>query len=267
MKNVVVLLLVVLLGSTFGLAYGQTRHEKRQLTFLEEEIGDVEKEIYKFGEELQKEKRLKIFQLKKKISDSKKYGDPRVAADFNQVNIAKTEQDYLNAKIDSIESINSTYEIQLKNAYLDKLQNKRVEMIASWTRPNNSIPREMRVITKNRRQRSNIVRREELVLSKIEGNIKQVKAESSEGGYKIIFDNQYSLNTTFILRGVDGGQRLSVSVAPKTKERHNVIPGNYLVEYYVGGRKSSTVSKLTVDGEIHYYETEPCFGFAYKSRY
>jgi hypothetical protein len=267
MKKVIVLLVFVFIGSC-NLVYGQTRHEKNQLNILESEISKVESVIDKLENKLEKEKKLEIFVLKKKISIAKKYGDPRVATDFAQVNTVKAENVLLNAKIDSIESINSTIEINLRKTDLVSLQLEREEMITAWTSPQYSIPREMRVITKNRRQRSNVVRREELVLSKIESNLNQsVIPTSTEGGYKIIFDNQYSLNTTFILRGVNGGSKLAVSIAPKQKERHYVIPGNYLVEYYVGGRKLSTVSKLTVDGEVAYYESEPCFGFVYKSRY
>ena len=126
-------------------------------------------------------------------------------------------------------------------------------MIERWTSPEYNIPREMSCITKRRRERSNVIRRQELVLSKIEGNLNStVNPGVSEGGYKVIFDNKYSLNTTFILLGVDGGQRLAVSLAGKTKERHYILPGRYVVEYYVAGRKMNEVGRLTIDGEAHF---------------
>jgi len=268
MKKVLVLLSVMIFGAFIYTANGQTGQQKKQMGLLDSEISKTEAQISSLEKKFEKEKKLNVFELKKKISRIKKNGNPRVSIDFDQTLNVKTEVNHLNAQIDSIESIAQSNEIAIKKGELAGFQLKRTEMIASWVKPENSIPREMRVLTKNRRQRSNVIRREELVLSKIESNINQeVDATPSEGGYKIIFDNQYGLNTTFILKGLDGGQRLSVNVAPKTKERHHVIPGNYLVEYYVGGRKLSTVTKLTVDGEIHYYETEPCYGFAYKSRY
>lgn len=268
MKKVIFLSVLMLVVTFSSSVFSQTNHEKRQLSILESEIDKTQSELVKLEKEFQNEKKMEIFELKKQIRNTQRNANPRVATDFNQPDLAKAEIENLNSKIDSIDLVISTFEIDMKIDDLENLQAKRTEMIDAWVKPENSIPKEMRASTKNRRQRSNVVRREELVLSKIESNInQQVAPASSGGGYKIIFDNQYSLNTTFVLKGIDGGQRLAVSVAPRTKERHFVVPGNYLVEYYVGGRKSPSVTKLTVDGETHYYETEPCFGFAYKSRY
>jgi hypothetical protein len=268
MKKLVLFLTFVVVATTSQMAFSQTRQEKRQMRILEKEISKVEKEVLEMERSLEKDKNEYLFTLKKELKEVKQISDPSNAKDAETVKWGKKRIEEINSEIDSTQSIYSSFSLDLKRQKLGNLQDRREEMIASWTSSGYKIPREMTILTHNRRLRANEVRREELVLSKIENNINQeISPASSEGGYKVIFDNKYSLTTTFILKGVDGGQRMAVALSGKTKERHHVIPGQYFVEYIVGGRKLSTVSKLTVDGEKHWYESEPCFGFVYKSRY
>src|SRR5680860_1918199 len=131
MKNVAVLLVIVLIGSTFGLAYGQTRQEKKQMQILESEISFAKKELSELEKQLEREKKLKIYELEKKINVSKKYGDPKVAPTTEHVIFASIEQDRFNQQIDSIESLSSTSEIELVIADLEDLRLEREDMVLS----------------------------------------------------------------------------------------------------------------------------------------
>jgi len=267
MKQIVVFLVLVIVAIASQSVWGQTAQEKSQMRFLEKEIDNLKNEIVDLEKGLEKEKAMAVFQLKKEVKQLEMQADPKRAQTVEEIESAKKSKVQIEAKIDSVESIYSYWELEMKKEELDNLKEKRKEILASWV-DSDEIPKELTILTKNRRLRANTIRREELVLSKIEDNIsQQISPSGSEGGYKVIFDNKYSLGTTFILRGVDGGQRLAISLSPRTKERHYVLPGRYLVEYIVNGRKLSVISNLMVDGEKHYYESEPCFGFVYKSRY
>ncbi len=268
MKKLILLLIFLLAASMGHSVFAQTAQEKQQMKLIEREVSRLESELKSFQRELDKQKRLEVYKLKRQLREAEKLADTRRNKDLESVAWANSAKDSLLLEIDSIEAINSNLDIEYKLEEIFNMRQKREEMIERWTSPEYNVPREMSCITKRRRQRSNAIRREELVLSKIEGNLNSaINPAGSEGGYKVIFDNKYSLNTTFILKAVDGGQRLAVSLAGKTKERHYVLPGIYAVEYYVAGRKVNEVDRLSIDGEIHYYETEPCFGFVYKARY
>jgi hypothetical protein len=268
MKNLVVFLIFVVVLATNQVAFGQSAQEKKKMNLIEKEISRLEKELFKAEKKFEKEKNLAIFKLKKDLKVANMQSDPKRAREIGDVAWAQAEFEVISSKIDSISLISSNSEIDDIRLDIEYYQTQKEELISAWISQDNTAPRELSIVSKNRRQRANFVRREELVLSKIEGNInQQIDGGVEGGGYKVIFDNKYSLNTTFILRSVDGGERLAVSLAPRTKERHYVIPGRYLVESVVGGRKSLMVHNLTVDGEMHYYETEPCFGFVSKDRY
>lgn len=268
MKKLIFFMISMILFSISHSAFAQTSQEKEQFKIIEREIKLLESELKSYQKGFDKQKKVEAYQLKRELREIERFTDARQNKDIESLVLAKQIKDSLTSQIDSIESITSNLDIEYKLEELFNMRRKREEMIERWTSPEYNVPREMSCITKRRRERSNVIRREELVLSKIEGNLNStVNPGVSEGGYKVIFDNKYSLNTTFILLGVDGGQRLAVSLAPKTKERHYVLPGIYLVEAYVSGRKVGQARRLTVDGEAHSYETEPCFGFVYKERY
>lgn len=268
MKKLILLLIFVLVASMGHSVLAQTAQEKQQMKLIEREVSRLESELKSFQRQLDKQKKLEVYKLQRELREAEKLADTRRNKELESVAWANQVKDSLLLEIDSIESINTNLDIEYKLEEIFNIRQKKEEMIERWTSPEYNIPREMSCVTKRRRERSNVIRRQELVLSKIEGNLNStVNPGVSEGGYKVIFDNKYSLNTTFILLGVDGGQRLAVSLAGKTKERHYILPGRYVVEYYVAGRKMNEVGRLTIDGEAHFYETEPCFGFVYKARY
>lgn len=268
MKKFIVFLTFVLVASLGQDVWAQTRQEKKQMSHIEREISRLESQLKDLQKDLEKEKASELYELKRELKEVEQMADPSQNEDFDSVAEAQARKEEILDEIEDVEAISSSMAIDIKREEIGRMEEERQKIIQAWIRPSHSIPREMTAVTRNRRQNSNVARREDLVLSKIEENINQaVSPACSEGGYKVIFDNKYNLNTTFILKGLDGGQRLAISMAPKTKERHNILPGKYLVEYYVSGHRMNSLDRLTIDGEIHYYESEPCFGFVAKQRY
>lgn len=245
---------------------GQTAQEKRQMRIIENEISRLESDLKHLKKKFEKDKKIEIYHLRRELRELD-ISYRRNGGDQSQDWFEDTK-DSLQFRIGFVESITSNLDIEFKLEELNEMRKKREAMIEEWTRPERNVPREMSWTTKRRRQRSNTIRREELTLSKIEENINQtINPSGKEGGYKIILHNEYSLNTTFILKGLDGGQRLAVSLPPKTKSRHYVLPDTYIVECWVAGRRQNQVYELTVDGQVHHHDEEPCFGFIHKARY
>ena len=269
MRNLMIFLALVVIVIIGQPSFAQTKHERKQLSWLEKEISRVEVEIKNLEKEFKINQAKKRSELTRRLQIVERQADPSFAKSVQELEAAIIEVPQIKEQINLVDKQMSTLEMELKYIELGELQEKRQEMLAGWIIPSNNMPREMNVITKNRRQRANVVRREELVLSKIETNL-AVAVEPNSGeysGYKVIFDNKYGLSTTFILRGLDGGEKLAVSISPRTKEVHHVLPGRYIVEYHVNGRRLEKTKTLTIDGQRHFYESEPCFGFVYMSRY
>ncbi|MDD2354196.1 MAG: hypothetical protein PHX76_02325 [Patescibacteria group bacterium] len=251
MKQLIVFLLLVFIASH---SMAQSAYEKEKMDLIESEIARLEKKQMKLKKELNREKEDQISKLKR---DLKKHEKGTVYTE---------EASKIQAKIDSITNIESNFQLDVLGFDLEYYKNARRDLIESWTKQD--VPRELSYYRKLRRSRANEIRREELVLEKIENNINQrIEGGAVEGGYKVIFDNKYSQNVTFILRALDGSQRFAISLAPRTKERHYILPGSYQVEGIISGRRLRDVSYLNIDGEQHYYETEPCFGFVLKEAY
>lgn len=272
---------VIFLVMIAGMVVGQqqvfsqaTRQEEKQLALLEKEITRLENIINQEEKSFAKNKHEVQFELWKKLRALEIQSDPRRAASVAEIEWLKSEMERIKLQIDSVESIpsSSNSELDYKKKQLVYLQNQRDEMIQNFLSPDLAIPREMGPVTKNRRLRSNVVRREELVLAKIENNIGSsgaaINPVDSPQGYKVIFDNKYSLSTTFVLVPLNGGERVAISLSPKTRQNVFVLPGKYLVEFIVNGRKwEELTSPLTIDGTSHLYEGELCFGFVYKSKF
>ncbi len=262
-----VLMTVVVIGQP---VFGQTAQEKKQMTLVEREISRLESELHSLERAEGRRTAQNKFNLRIKIRELEPQADPRRAKSEEGMLWAKSQINSLQLQIDSIDSLAESFEISYKREDLAAYQDQRQAMLDRWTAPKNSIPREMRVVTKNRRLRANTIRREELVLTKIESNLEgsQIIRPLPQGaGYQIILDNKSPHLVTFMLKGISGGESVSFTLGPRTKERHSVLPDVYLVEFYMNGRKiqSAELSKMTIDGQVRYYEGEPVFGYAYKS--
>lgn len=270
MKNLVIFLVLLVFATSSEVALGQTRQDRAYIAVIDDQISDLESELKALKKDFKKEKKEEIYDLKNKLREAERLANQKpgvVARSIAEVNQAKQDVEFYREQIKEAEAVITNLPIGLLERDLAELKEEKRNYRYSISE-SDRIPREMSYSTKNRRLRSNVVRREELTLAKIENNINQaIVPVGSEGGYKVIFDNLYSQQVTFILRGMDGGQRMAVALQPRTMESHYVIPGRYSVEYVVGGRKLATVQKLTVDGEQHWYKSIPCFGFVYKAKY
>ncbi len=245
--------------------FGQTNHQKKQLKLLEGEISLSEILIKRMDRNYEFQKNKTIQKLNQQLVQLQRQANPnraRTEADLLS-SIAKIAE--VNAKIDSIK-LSSDAQIEHEKLELAAMQITRKEMISSWYDTKLEIPREMKSVQKKRRQNSNVIRREELVLSKIETNLETVAPNGNPIGYKIILDNKYSLSTTFYLHPTDGGEKKAIAISPRTKEAHYLLPGVYIVETYTNGHQDGPPRRLTIDGQVHNYETETCFGFVSKSR-
>jgi len=273
MKKLLVFLVVVaLMVAGQQEIFGQmSRNEQNRLSLLESEITQKEKTLSLAEKNLGREKNRAQFLLRQELRKLELQSDPRRAASMAEIEWAKTQIEIIKTKMDSIESVVSTTQIDIYRNDLLLLQKKRQEMMAEFI--DQPIPRQMSRLTKNRHRNSNVVRREELVLGKIENNIGSTSTAAidparQETGYKVIFDNKNSQSVTFILNPLDGGERLAINLAPRTRVVNYILPGRYLVYFYVNGRKREDLSApLTIDGTRHQYEGENCFGFVYKARF
>lgn len=124
----------------------------------------------------------------------------------------------------------------------------------------------------NRRQRSENLRRQELVLQKIEANMSSVnpsQSGTSKAGYKVILENKYVLPVTFVIQPLNGGETKSVMLSSGTKGIIYLIPGSYTVSFMKNGNGEvlGPNRNLRIDGSEHLYDGENCFGFAFTSRF
>lgn len=269
MKKLVVFLALIVVATISQPALGQTANQKKQLNLIEEEIDDLKSEIRKDEKQLKAENRKEQIGLQRKLREAEMKADPRRAKNTDAMAVAKTEAALLRTQIDSMENVLvfEDSELNFKRQELDGLVADRKEMLTTWLSEEEVLPEMVTDLKRHRYQNSNVVEREELVINKIKNNLNgAVDPAGSDGGYKVIFDNKYLLPTTFILQGIDGSEKLAVALGAKTRETHYVLPGHYQVKYIVNGRRSKKVDPLFIDGSKHFYESEPCFGFVYKSR-
>ncbi len=268
MRHLVVILVLMAAAAIGQSVFGQSLHQKTQFSIIEREIDRIKSEILKEEKRLKVETRAEELVLQRKLRIAEQKMDPRRAKSTEEVAAAKEEVAKLNQQMSDLKEYhNETPELVQKKDELDDLTFKRSEMIANWYSQEETLPQTITRVKKNRYQNSNVVEREELVLNKIKNNLNgAIDPAGSEGGYKVIFDNKYVLPTTFILQGIDGGEKLAVSLGAKTKEIHYVLPGRYYVKYVVNGHSLQKVDPLTIDGSKHFYESEPCFGFVQKGK-
>lgn len=248
--------------------FGQTSQEKDYIATLDSQINQAEYDLNVLKRTFKREKKRELYELKRDYEASRRIAlQKKRATSTAEIENAITEMNKYQAEILKLEGTSTTPEIDKIENDLNDLKEKRRKAILAVYDPED-VPREMGICTKNRRQRANIIRREELVLEKIESNINQaIVPIGNEGGYKVIFDNLYGQQVTFIVIPKDGGQRMSVALQPRSMESHFLIPGDYYVEFIVGGRRLASAVNLTIDGEQHWYKSIPCYGFVYKSRY
>ncbi|MDP2944474.1 MAG: hypothetical protein Q8N57_02790 [bacterium] len=184
------------------------------------------------------------------------------------------ENGLLSDKLASVDRTAILYKIDGKKEKIADLKQERENIFRRYA-TTVGVPKELSRRGLNRRQRPYTLRREDLVLQKIEANIASSSSASinpsgssvANSGYKIIVANDYPLPVSFIIRSVNGGDRKTVLLGPSKKADIYLIPGSYLVSFERGGTQYGSDRLLTIDGATHIYNGEECFGFAYMPRF
>lgn len=150
-------------------------------------------------------------------------------------------------------TINSKY---ARLAEIQRFRQEQFDKIALST----DIPKEMGKTTMQRRQQSNVVRREELTFQKLANN--PVIGDSS--GYQGIIKNMSKWKgVTFRIVSKNGGESKSFYVGPNGSVRDKLIPGIYTVSFLDGNKKLSPDIEISSGVTIDSFDGEPCHWFAY----
>lgn len=160
-------------------------------------------------------------------------------------------------------------EIDRKKQKIADLQNERDNIFLSFA-TTRELSKEASRREVKLRQRGNYLRRQELVLEKVEANLSSIDPSDLLGtdrGYKVIVANDYTMTVTFVIRPVDGGEGKSVVVTPREKVNVYLVPGRYLVSTLSGSAAAYTDKQLTIDGSTHIFKGEDCFNFIYMPRF
>lgn len=147
---------------------------------------------------------------------------------------------------------------EIKSQVYDLSKSK--DKIASDYINSTGIPTELTALEKTRRQRANTLKREAMVMEKINQNISSVDVSK---GYKVILDNQYYMPVTFAFSSLNGGERTAFNLGSGKKTTVYLLPGTYEVAFLDGGSQIGITQKMTIDGQKRVYQGEECFNFAY----
>ncbi|PIR95269.1 hypothetical protein COT93_03385 [Candidatus Falkowbacteria bacterium CG10_big_fil_rev_8_21_14_0_10_37_18] len=218
MLAVVFVLSVLFVGCVTVPKFG-SRQADNQVKVLEREISLIQNEI---------------FDLETEIKDS---------------TISFQEKAVLNKKISA------------KQERLEALRENRNNIIYAYT-TDDEVPTEISSHERDQRKNSFQVRRQEMVLSKVSDYINGVAISSdavvSRNGYKVLLINDYYLTVSFVIKGLDGGDDISVTLSPRTKDSVYLLPGRYYASCLDGNRPLGS-KELNVDGSRHSYKGELCF--------
>ncbi len=88
----------------------------------------------------------------------------------------------------------------------------------------------------------------------------------SEDGLEGIIGNDYFLPITFILRPLNGGEKAAFLLESKTRMTVDLIPGDYLVHFFNGGREVCLPVPMRVSLQRKFYKGESCHWFIYMPR-
>lgn len=270
MKKLVFFLVSIFMIMTTTVV-GQTVQQRKQIRDLNLAISREKNEIAKLEGELVPDYSGKIAKIKKEIDS--------LEAVFN----ASSSKEEIEKITQQIEGRNKTVlflerkpdaggnkfwhaQIEAKNKKIADFENQRDNIFLAYA-TTTEVPMEISPRETRRRARSNYLRREELVLEKIEGNLTTINPAGQTAGYKVILHNMYILPITFYICPMDGGDKKSVNLEPNKKTETYLVPGRYTVTFLNGGTIIGGSRLMTVDGSTHNYQGEECFAFAYMPRW
>jgi hypothetical protein len=263
------LLIAVAVVGANGVAFGQTKQEKKQISLLEREISSVQNEIQVLRKRLASVSEAEISSVKTDIDSLRalfsRSTDPKLVDKYSKLT-RKRQKELSSLEIKAAGNMAIEKELSALNDKLANLQHER-DFIFSQYAATPDVPKEMLKIEQKRRLRSNVVRREELVLEKIENNLGKVEPSGNKAGYKVILDNQYHSRITFKIVAINGGDIQSSVVDSRKKETIYLLPGSYTVSFFNGGTQIGNPRSMTIDGRTHTYLGEECFNFAYMPRW
>jgi len=276
MKKIIVVFAAILMANCL---FGQTKQESRQMKALENEIQKTKGEIFQLENSLKSDYSDEINELdqhnadlKARImseSDSLRREGLKDSLLINQKKVA-----WLSSKSTPVDQAAAQFAIDNKMEKIDNLEKEREIIFYGYTTAA-SLPKEFSPKELRRRQRAYVIRREELVLGKVERNLSSFAPSSlnnssnspaTDNGLMVIVDNQCPLFVKFQFSPLDGGERRSIGVDPTKMETIYLTPGKYTVAMYKGGNFTEE-HILHINGEKHLYRGKECFGFVYMSRY
>jgi len=228
-KALVAYMAMIMVVFTIISGFGQTAQEKKQIRLLDKEI---------------KKEQWSADRLETKL---------RVNSSDSAYSVS------LQYRIDS-------FKLESKRRQVADLRNERNNIFLGYATAT-EVPQEISKRILKRRQRANILRREELVLYKIENDLGAVDPSEQHSGYKIILDNNYSDPVVFLIIPDNGGNRMAACVASRQKTTVYLLPGDYTVVFEINGRAVGCPKRMSVTGATHIYQGEECFAFAYMPRW
>jgi hypothetical protein len=274
MKKIVVFLIMAAITAAISSpAVAQTKQQFKQMANLKREISQLNLEIQKLQNSLQPDYSDNIKALNAEIIALEVVKDSlngstasdaldRFAEIERQIDLKKKWQEFYAAKaIKFSENIWINAEIKKNQTKVALLETER-DRIFLAVNTGNEIPKEMSNYTRRRCQNSNVVRREELVISKVENNIGAVNPQSSRSGYLVILENQNSNIASFEICPLNGGETTShVLASDKTLDIY-LVPGRYLVTVVLGGYKRYAPEVLEITGQVKTVLGRECFGYS-----
>lgn len=277
--NVISAVLVVMTATIFG----QTVQEKKQMSVLETEIMKTREEVAYLERDLEFDLSPAIDTLKGQISSlydriKSEQDSTVIEALKDSLSLKKKEVQRLSKKTISVDRGEAQSDIATKKAKIAGLERERETIFLKYATSVN-VPKELSARELRRRERTNVLRREDMVISKIEANIASTSTSATsmsvdpastpatQAGYKIILVNDHVLPTNFIISPVNGGEGKGVLLGSLKKSITYLIPGRYLVTFQQSGETKGLPQILNVTGEVKIINGESCFGYAYMSRF
>jgi len=269
-----VVLAAIMFGGCTSSQFG-SRQADNQVAVLEQEIRDTQKEVSGMESRLMPTFSTEIKSVQRDLDSSRsKMWDSAFAASpagkTMAAHIAREEDRLVDLKKLSFAARNDSIiekQIAVKRQKINDLRQNREAIVERYTE-STSVPTEISSTELHDRQRSFVIRREEMVLRKVECNISSADMTlRNRDGYKVILDNQYGESIDFVISPVDGGENKSVVLDPQKRQTVYLLPGTYSVDFLSGGRFVGDRRIMHIDGILHIYKGEECFNFAYMSRY
>lgn len=270
MKKLVFFLVSIFMIMTTTVV-GQTVQQRKQIRDLNLAISREKNEIAKLEGELVPDYSGKIAKIKKEIDSLEAVFD----ASSSKEEIEKITQQiegrnktvlFLERKPDAGGNKFWHAQIEAKNKKIADLEQERDNIFLRYT-TTTEVPTEISPRETRRRNRANYLRREELTLEKIEGNLTIIQPTGQNAGYKVIIANDYIIPITFAIYPIKGGDKISVNLAPNKNTEIYLIPGTYSVSCLNGGNQIGNSFTISIDGSKHIFQGKECFAFAYMPRW